>query len=364
MGFDHRHYVPCLLWKQGEYQAVMRLSTSTKKKLTPLIEAPELGWDFELGRTSKTIDDLLPVLAKRLLAKWEFRPCFVDLRRIPLSMRMKGGAHPVEFLFGALRDKGCNGVPVTASSRDKHYQKAVRNVVATDDRGACIRLSVEEAAKPSVRDVIAELLSRLGTTAAECDMALDLGAPSFSPIQGFAKAIASVVKRLPHLSRWRTLTILAASSPLSLAGIERGSTRLLRGEWPLYRAVVDELRSAGTRLPTFGDYGIGHPAEVPNMDMRKIKPAGRIRYAVDDGWFIIKGTSVRDGAKFEQYVGHCKALIVSGHYSGANFSWGDRYIRDCAEDDGSTGTLTMWKQVGTNHHIETVTQDIASLFGP
>ena len=59
MNFDHRHYIPCLRWKQGEYQAVSRLPDTTKRAFTPLIEVPELGWDFEKRKRKKTIDELL-----------------------------------------------------------------------------------------------------------------------------------------------------------------------------------------------------------------------------------------------------------------------------------------------------------------
>ena len=67
MTFDHGNYVPCLRWKQGEYQALLRLSPSTKGCITPLIEVPEIGWDFELGREAKTIDGHL--LSIRTLTK-------------------------------------------------------------------------------------------------------------------------------------------------------------------------------------------------------------------------------------------------------------------------------------------------------
>ena len=66
MDFDHRHYVPCLRWKQGEYQAVLQLPISTKRLFTPLIEVPEIGWDFENEIETKTIDEHLAPFAKRI----------------------------------------------------------------------------------------------------------------------------------------------------------------------------------------------------------------------------------------------------------------------------------------------------------
>ena len=45
--FTQRHYVPVLKWKQGEYQALYRLSNAVKDNLTPLLEIPPIGFDFE-----------------------------------------------------------------------------------------------------------------------------------------------------------------------------------------------------------------------------------------------------------------------------------------------------------------------------
>src|SRR5262245_15590588 len=108
MHFDHRHYVPCLRCKLGEYQAMLHLSDTVKKFITPLIEVPEIGFDFETETSSKSIDIHLAPFAKRVKAKWQQRPCFVDLRLIGALQRMANGTHPVKFAFDELRALGCS----------------------------------------------------------------------------------------------------------------------------------------------------------------------------------------------------------------------------------------------------------------
>lgn len=97
------------------------------------------------------------------------------------------------------------------------------------------------------------------------------------------------------------------------------------------------------------------------MDMRLVKPAGTIRYTIDDAWFIVKGPNVRDH-KFGQYKGHCQTIMASGYYAGPDFSEGDEYIEKCAKGIGSTGNLYVWRRVGTSHHIEKLVRDVSSLF--
>ncbi|MDD5019905.1 MAG: hypothetical protein PHS61_05750, partial [Candidatus Omnitrophica bacterium] len=76
MAFGYSHYVPCLRWKTGEYGAILKLNNMAKQALTPLIEVPEIGWDFEEKREKKTIDQLLAPFAKRVHDKWGTPPCF------------------------------------------------------------------------------------------------------------------------------------------------------------------------------------------------------------------------------------------------------------------------------------------------
>ena len=82
------------------------------------------------------------------------------------------------------------------------------------------------------------------------------------------------------------------------------------------------------------------------------------------GIYIVKGDNVRDEkyGKFKQYRKLSRIVLDSRYYCDSTFSWGDNYIQECADGTGKTGHLPMWRQVGTNHHIEKVTQDIASFY--
>jgi hypothetical protein len=147
-----------------------------------------------------------------------------------------------------------------------------------------------------------------------------------------------------------------------MAEIQSSPTLIRRSEWIFYKMLVTNLEKAGTRLPTFGDYAINHPG-VLSLDMRIVKPSATIRYTTDDAWLIVKGPNVRDYG-FGQYRGHCETVLASQHYRGPDFSEGDLYISNCASGTATTGNLPVWRRVGTNHHLEKVVRDIASLFAP
>ncbi len=362
MNFDHSHYIPCLRWKQGEYQAVLRLLDTTKRAITPLIEVPELGWDFEEEKEKKTIDELLSDFTlKKVYKKWGRSPCFIDLNLIPPAERMENGTHPISLIFNELREIKCIAIPVTDLQRDTDYQREIKSIISKDKSGICLRISIEQAAKSTFKTAIDSLLLILEITPKDSHFILDLGTPNFVPLYGFSKAIQNVVSILPYLNNWRTFTLLGTSFPETMGGIKEGAQTVPRYEWQLYKMLVNGLRTARLRLPSFGDYAINHP-KVLELDMRKVKPSATIRYTVDDHWYIVKGKNIRTYG-FEQYHELSKKVIASRYYYGSTFSWGDSYIQECANNRYSTtGNLMTWRQVGTNHHIEKVTRDIASFY--
>ena len=361
MNFDHRHYIPCLRWKQGEYQAVWRLPDTTKRAFTPLIEVPELGWDFEEKKEKKTIDELLSDFTlKKVYKKWGSSPCFVDLNLIPPAERMENGVHPISLIFNELRAIKCIAVPVTGLLRDREYQREIKSILSKDKSGICLRITIEQAAKSTFKTEIDSLLSTLEITPGDSHFILDLGAPNFVPLDGFSMAIQQVVSKLPCLNDWQTFTVLGTSFPATMAGIKKGGEIVPRHEWQLYKMLVAGLRKAKLRLPTFGDYAISHP-QVLEMDMRVVKPNATIKFTIDNGWYIAKGNNVRDYG-YEQYHDLSKQILTSRYYRDSPVSWGKEYIRECANRSATTGNLTKWVQVGTNHHIEKVIRDIASFY--
>ena len=362
VSFDQRHYVPCLRWKQGEYQAVLRLKPGTRKWITPLIEVPEMGWDFETNTVAKTVDQCVLPFAKRVARKWGLAPCFVDLNLLPPAERMNDGTHPAEYVFSELRERGCIAIPVSGCERGPGYQSVIRDVAQQDRRGICIRLGIRQAAAGNVQSAVDTLLGQLKVGPPDADMIVDLDAPAnFVPLDGFVKLLQTVVERLPHRAGWRTFTLMGTSFPDTMGKLHSGAQLVARYEWNAYKMLAAELARTKRRQPTFGDYSIAHP-EVLEIDMRKAKPSASIRYTVDDAWYVLKGRSVRDNG-FQQYQQLCAAVVSSRHFAGRGMSQGDAYIEDCQKGNASTGNLTTWRWVGTNHHIEKVVRDIASLYG-
>jgi hypothetical protein len=353
-------YVPVLKWRQGEYQALWRLNDAQKARIVPLIEVTPPDFDFEEWQPKKTIDDHLQKFAGRLKQKWGERPALLDAALLHPTTRMIDGTHPLLWLMTQVRPNGANLIPVTNFERDAEYQNAVRVANAVDACGVVLRCSLEDAADSDFADNVEALAETLELEVSDFDIVIDLKSPNFEPLDGLATLLSKVLSASPAFQTARSLTIVATAFPISMAEVKGPVQFVSRREWLLYKLLMGML-SSDARSPTFGDYAIASP-ELPQADMRLIKPSATVRYAVDDGWIIAKGSSVRDNG-FEQYRSCCGMVTGAASYLGPGFSPGSDYIERCRAGVAKTGNLSTWRWVGTNHHMAKVVYDLASFHG-
>ena len=351
-------YVPILKWRQGEYQALFRLADAIKAHVTPVIEICPVEWDFELRREAKTLDQHLEPFGKRVGAKWDGRFAFLDTHLLDADLRMRDGTHPLAHACSDARRHGGRLVPVVRLDSSQYHLEAARSLAFTDRWGLCLRVELDDLMDPDLNDRLQSILDHTGIDLSELDVVIDIGAPNFEPLNDFAALIASLLDHANFLEEARSFVLAGTSFPDSLASLSQTLQALPRLEWQLYHEVLRRRRS-NHRKPTFGDYAIAHPI-LTEGDMRLMKPSANIRYTIEDAWCVIKGRNVRDHG-FEQYEGQCRELIHRGFFAGADYSAGDKFIEDCALRNGSTGNLSTWRWVGTNHHITRVVRDLANV---
>ena len=350
-------YVPILKWRQGEYLALERLPDDVKKYVMPLIEVPPLEWDFEEGRYAKNIDEHLEQFISRLINKWRKRKAFVDLHLIDSASRMADGAHPIQYVLTEAHQHKLELIPVTSLNRDIDYQSAIRSSLSQPSRGICLRLSISDLLNLTKMNNLDAFMHYYSLDIDELDLVLDLEAPNFNPVEQFARLLLNQIRNLPQIKDVRSFTIVGSAFPNSMGQLNLGIQTIERAEWKLFKQYCNQLKAI-ERKPLFGDYAISHPI-LPQLDMRLIKPAASLRYTIDDGWYVHKGKNVRDNG-FSQYRNICSKLVESRHFLGESYSPGDKYIRECSEGTASTGNLSVWRWVGTNHHITKVVHDNAN----
>lgn len=358
---SHLHYVPILKAKEAEMSSLRELSGDVRKHLTPLFEIPPVPWDFVNDVEAKTIGEHLGQLPQKLAsASTPGSRTFIDAGALPDAVLMADGRHPLSFVIDEARRLDLQLVPVTSPTRPPAYQAAVRDAVARDGLGVCVRLTDDDLENSSrVESLLGELSSAIEVSVREFDVVIDFGSIDENHTNRETSAAISILADLPYAGELRSLTFAASSFPPNLSGFSADSVNEIeRAEWAVW-AAIQKRQGSIPRLPAFGDYAVQHPEQV-EIDPRVMQMSVNLRYTIDRSWLILKGRNLRSYGH-EQFNALCRTLVALPQYYGRGFSWGDTYIHACANELDGPGNATTWRKVGTTHHLTVVSRQIASL---
>jgi Beta protein len=346
--FKHDHYVPVLKGKRAEFPSLEHMSSLDD--FTPLFEAVP-------GSAAHTVP-------RRMSAFWEAnRPYFIDAVFLDDEDSPEGEAanHPLAACFAEVAAQGQLAVPVTGTDRSPAYQAALRRVVREQGHGMAIRLTPEDFEdEDMLPDAIAALVRYARVQREEVDLMIDAKTVAhLTSSAAIRRMLRGMIDAVPDLSDWRTLTVIAGAFPTGLGPLQRGWNLAPRLDWQGWLSLIGRPIS---RRPSYGDYTIAHP-DLPPSGRATI--LAQIRYTTPESFLIYKGRNVFTHADgYGQFRTICSELIDRDEYRGADFSWGDSEIQERAAIDGATGNAETWRTIGTNHHIETVIDQIANLPEP
>jgi hypothetical protein len=338
----------------GEYQALMRLKKTKKDNIVPLIMIPPIEYDFEEMRLKKTIQEHIEPFGDRLKLKWGKRVAFIDLHESLESLTMDNGQSVLRYIFSEIKEKNCHGIPVVNFSRTDGFINDLKIITDEMQTGVMIRIGLTDLMTPMLNTIIEKVKSDLKLDNSQVDILIDIAEPdSFEPYSVFANALSTKIKSIIGLCEFRSFIISGIS--LKLSDIKKPGGKFPRHEWYLYKELVSKLES--TRTPTYSDYTIETP-QFLSMDMRMMKPAGKIVYTCEDFWFVVKGKSFRGNE--DQIYNHCQTIINSGYFCGTHYSYGDEKITNTNNLRNNPGNLGTWKQVGVNHHITMTVEQVSN----
>lgn len=361
--FDHKHYVPILKWKRGEYRAMSLLTAGQKSGLTPLFDLPLLDFDPPTGDSADPVFDAnLDKMAAQVEANWgKGLPAFFDFGLLNPAALYAGAQHPVERFFAECAFRGVRAIPVTGLVRAPAYSRAAADAARLHATGLCIRLSAEELEAASLAGRLGDFLDGAGLRPGECDLAVDLSVTPTQPAL-VAAGLARIIGSLPQLASWRTLTVASGAFPQTLSAFPVGTHKLPRADRSLWMA----LRNQGpARLPTFGDYGVSHPI-LTVLPPAAINMSVSLRYTTASDWELHRGqgnlTPLSGGNA--QFTSHARTLVAGPHYRGAGFSDGDACLAKIANGTATPGNPETWLRIAVNHHLAHVVDALASSGAP
>jgi len=356
-------YIPILKAKSGELSALGELANLTSKKVIPLLEIPRPQWDFVNEAPLETSAQLLSRIIPLIEKNWGKRPFFLDVYKDPLLSPKEKDTDLVDVFATSLNDKELNYIPVISFDYSRSYNKSIVEKLSNTTTGCALRVTISPD-DSFEEDDYNTLLKDVGLEPSQVDLILDLGSVYRDGAEAVYLAYRLILAETPHIKAWRNLIIAASSFPKGVGSLVEvnGNKRFPRSEWLGWTKLASYKKLS--RLPIFADYSVSHPEVFDDVDPRHMKLSGAIRYTTADEWLIVKGERLTGkGSKgYDQFHELAKKLVDSGYFR-ENASWGDKFILDCSNPEGSVGTgnLTTWRKVGNSQHIEFVIQQLAKI---
>ncbi|EPN8224213.1 MULTISPECIES: beta family protein [Vibrio] len=357
---SYKKYLPILKWRQGEYQALLRLDQTVKKNLYPLFVIPPVEFDFEEQKPKKTAEQHVEKLAKRYKEKWGELPSLVDIDSSLHLDNVKDGRTIPEFIFDELKSVNGHFSPVIQLGYDGSYVNAVKKSWFECSHGVGFRVSLDELADPTSHTQIQQLLLKIDCTPPNTDLIVDFrkGA-EYQPTEDAVFMLSVLLGQLPDISEFRSIYVVGTSLELDL--VKKPGAEQKRSDWIFYKSLHTAIKADFPNLG-FGDYTIETP-EFSSIDMRMMKPAAKLVYSYEDKWIIYKGGAFRDAPS--QMKDLCAQLVKDpqGYFYGENYSKGDKKIYDCSQGKCGTGNLSTWKEAAVSHHLTLAVYQSANLNG-
>jgi len=210
--FDHTHYVPVLRWKRAERDALVRLTSDVRRRITPLLELVLT----KSNSPSKIADSVRK-------SWWGPSPFFLDDLNWPEAETGRITASMAD----AMRLEGLLAIPVTGLDRSRRHQLAVAKIAAKDLRGACLRICPSDLQSLSLGKNLDALLRLLVLAPEQVDLVAD-----YQIVSEFNMPFTKLCDRVPYLNRWRTFTVIGGAFSENLVKYDKnGEYKRPREDW-------------------------------------------------------------------------------------------------------------------------------------
>lgn len=351
-----KFYLPVLKSKQGEFDALSKLSAEAKQSIVPLLEITPMEWDHATKEKPRTMEVHLEKFCKKVIKKWPSNNAFIDTNLI--NNKQADGKSCIEYVFRLLHEKNIAPLPIVRVTSPDSFIDGINMIsimYGLEEVG--VRVTINNITSPSFEENIQTLIRKIKIKPEACHLILDLNEADFNNPDDFSDGIIQAISDFPNLNEWKSFTICGGSFPATNL-IKVGVNRIPRNEWKFYKMLVEKLkRESFNRKVNYGDYSMVSPGYF-EFDPTKMSRSANIRYTHNDIWYVVKGKALKKSEDFKQYVAQATDILNSGFYLGEAFSEGDSHLKKCSKGETTPGSPTVWNWVGNNHHFTKVISDL------
>jgi len=336
-------YFPVLRWKLGERSALQNLAPAIKEQITPIIEFP-----FDCDYNDRKVTDFCITAVQDWGAGLPF---YLDLSSVNFDGAPTGMSHPALVLFTTAHQQHLLPIPVINIDMHTDLLGAIHQAY-TNNCFKNIALRITENDEDSFVTDVLEIIDTIGIRNTDIDLIIDLRDISKGAIQAKIRVLNVLVGQLG--TSYRRTIVLSGAFPSELSNyVGTDDEELIpRHDWHLW---IRAHRSPNLRHLLFGDY-----TTIP-CEFREIpfQGAPKIKYTLENEWFVIKGhrSRRRDNQRQEQAL----VIVNKPFFRGAQHSFGETRIRQCADGNWGPGNPTNWVTNDINQHITFVVSQVSAI---
>lgn len=337
-------YSPIVKGKANDLKALSRLAPTVRGVVKPLVELVPVS-------AGESTDDHLLKFADYVVKYQSVGRLFVDFYGFLPGEKISTGLDATIAGFRLLRKKGRLVTPTYGLGRDPTLWPLLKKEVASNERGFCFRIDfddLDDQSEESWQEIIersAEMELDVGRT----DLLIDLRYVGNRTVNELKERVLDFLSFMPSGKAYRSIIICGSSALKHVGEVPKDRVGdVLRKELRLWIELRLDIPESTTLV--FGDYGVIHP-EFSDMGPNKNANA-KIRYTAGGRIYVHRGHKLFDPSDFAQYHALAERVRSSAQYRGANYSFGDRFIDECADFNSGPGNLGSWVLADMNHHVQ------------
>ncbi len=356
---DQILYSPALRFKTGELEGIRELAPDVANCVLPRFIIPPRG-DRDDAPQLPLQDEPCPDVGVRLAAHWQDRPLLLECSYILDEFGREQMPMWLSRMFGEARKRRAKVVPAAKlMDLGASEVRGFRSVLDQETGLAfALVLASSDLADNAVLSNISRALDGLGVSPRECAVVLDFSDADLSSPEMVEPIVRYGVELVQELGRWRRIVFQGTGFPEKNPAEDGGHHMVRRTEWLAWNRVIAADPSMFNDL-TFGDYAADCAKMLAKKGGRAIP---HLRYTCNETWLVQRGRKLTGSHKVVMGA-VCRAIMSSGHFSGAGFSSADTGIAALAAGVGGAGTAATWRSFNTTHHITAVISALAKMRG-
>jgi len=348
-----RPYVPILLIKQGERQALEKVDQSTRALFTPWIRVlpPEAAGENAERTRSRELGRLAKVSGSDAV--------YLDVAGTPRRGRARArlGMPFVRQVYIEALSVDLPFVPVVPFDRPDLSETTAEFQSAALGASVLIRSdTVVMTGNRKFEDLLRDQVRQLAIEPARLDVMIDLGYIP-SGLAGWESAVW-LVRKVVGAVPWRSVILAGTSVPESFAAeVPDDSVGAVeRREREVFQAVQ---RAVGVAL-RYGDYAVQNPYP-PKSGFAK-KARANIRYTSGSYLHVSRGGRAlgeisRNDWPTEFHRAAAR-LIREAPFAGSDCCWGDQVVQDLATGARQARSHSGMRAAATCHHLSVVAREL------